>query len=60
MENLTKKNPSICKLMINKKIKLENSSRSWKTFQKFNKRRANNKAVGLGKKSKIYKHCFKN
>ena len=55
MENLTKKT-KIPKLMINKiKIKLENSRRSWKTFQNFNKRRAFNKAVGPRKKSKINK-----
>ena len=34
----------IPKLMINKKKKLENNGRSWKTFQNFNK------AVGPGKK----------
>ena len=38
-----------------KKIKLENSRRSWKTFQKFYKRSAFNKAVGPRKKSKINK-----
>ena len=47
MENLTK----ICKihkLMIGKRIKLENStSRSWKFFQNFNK------AVGLEKNPKL-------
>jgi hypothetical protein len=42
--------------MINIKIKLENSHRSWKTFQNLNKRRVFNKAVGPGKKSKINKH----
>ena len=35
--------------MISKRIKLENSRGSWKTFQNFNKR-------GPGKKSKINKH----
>ena len=35
-----------------KKIKLENSRRSWKTFQNFNKHRAFYKAVGSGKNSK--------
>ena len=52
MENLTKK-PKICKFMINKKIKLENSCRSWKMFQNFNKRRAFNKAVGPGKNPRL-------
>jgi hypothetical protein len=42
--------------MVNKKVKSENSRRSWKTFKKFNKRRAFNKAVGPGKKFKINKH----
>jgi hypothetical protein len=37
--------------MINRKIKLENSRRSWKTFQNSNKHRALNKAIGPGKKS---------
>ena len=41
--------------MINKKIIIENSHRSWKFFQNFNKRRAFNKTVGNGKKSKINK-----
>ena len=41
--------------MINKKIKLENSCMSWKKIQNFNKRRAFNKALGHGKKSKINK-----
>ena len=41
--------------MINKKIKLENSCRSWKIFQNLNKGRAFNKAKGHGKKSKIKK-----
>ena len=36
--------------MIIKKIKLENSPRSWKTFQNFNKLMAFNKGVGSGKK----------
>ena len=48
MENLTK-NPKICE--INKRIILENSCRSWKTFQN----RAFNKTVGPGNKSKIEK-----
>ena len=55
MENLTKKTPKICKVMIIKKIKLENSRRSWKTFQNFNKRRTFDKALGPRKKSKINK-----
>ena len=55
MENLTKKPPKICKLMIIKKIKLENSPRSWKTFQNFSKLMAFNKDIGPGKKSKINK-----
>ena len=46
-----KKTSKIRKLMIIKKIKLENSYRSWKTFQNFNKRRAFSKAVGPGKKN---------
>ena len=41
--------------MISIRIKLENSRRSWKTFQNFNKRRAFNRAVGPGEKSKINK-----
>ena len=41
--------------MIKKKINLENSRRPWKTFQNYNKRRAFNRAVGYGKKSKISK-----
>ena len=36
--------------MISKRIKLENSHRSWKTFQNFNKRGAFNKAVAALKK----------
>jgi hypothetical protein len=41
--------------MISKRIKLEGSHRSWKTFQNFDKRRAFNKAVGPGKKFKTNK-----
>jgi hypothetical protein len=39
--------------MISKIIKLENSRRSWKTFQNFYKRRAFNKAVWPGKNPKL-------
>ena len=36
--------------MMNKRIKLENRRRSWKTLQNYDKHRAFNKAVGPGKK----------
>ena len=39
--------------MISKITKLENTRRSWKTFQDFNKRRAFNKSVGPGKNPKL-------
>ena len=41
-----KQNSIICKLMIDRKIKLENSRRSWKTLQNCNKHFTFNKAVG--------------
>ena len=41
--------------MLQKTIKLEKICRPWKKFQKSNKRRAFNKAVGPGKESKINK-----
>ena len=43
------------KLDKNDKHRALNKRRAWKTFQNFDKRRAFNKAVGPGKKSKVNK-----
>ena len=43
--------------MISKITRLENTRRSWKTFQDFNKRMAFNKSVGPGKNPKLIKRC---